>query len=176
MRRAQIELEQLRGAVAARNDLIRRERIRRVEVTLDYAARYFHSVYQDYEDCIVLRKDHNYIVEKRCHGLSDFLGRRGWRQTDDSCHSEQAKRLDPHFKVLEDALQEPKDRFEALEEIIKISSTPRPNRKPDVKRYRIVATQCINLATADLHRALRKARWGIAPSPPARREANTARR
>lgn len=148
---AQIESEQVRDRVVARSDLLSRERINRVHTALNYAARYFHDVYEDFEDCMVSRKDTHYEITADCQGLADFLGRTRWRGTPGSSWS---PAMEAQYRVLKDDTLSPERRHAALCEIIGLRREDRT-----IPRYRLVATQCIGLASIDIQRALRRRRW-----------------
>jgi hypothetical protein len=148
---AQIEAEQVRDRVLARSDLLSRERIIRVHAALNYAARYFHDVYEDFEDCAVSRRDEHYEITSGCRGLADFLGRTRWKT---GAMSAWCEAMETQYKILKDDSKSPEERYEALGEIVALRS-----RNRELPRYRLVATQCIALASADVQRALRRRRW-----------------
>jgi len=151
---AQIEAEQIRDSVRARDDLISARRIERVYVALDYAARYAHDVYQTFEDCAVRQSEKRYEINERCGGLVDFLGRLAWDKEATSPYSTEMTRL---YRILKDESAPIDARYGALDQILDLRR--RSEGKP---RYRIVATECIALAAADLQRTVRRERWRTA--------------
>jgi hypothetical protein len=148
---AQIEAEQIRDSVRARDDLISAKRIERVYTALDYAARYAHDVYQTFEDCTIRQSEKRYEIDEGCGGLVDFLGRLAWDKEGASSYSSEMTRL---YRMLKDENATIDARYVALEQILDLRRIS--EGKP---RYRIVATECIALAAADLQRAVRRERW-----------------
>lgn len=146
---AQIESEQVRDRVTSRQDLLNEDRISRLRMALDYAAGYFADVYEDVEDCVVTRTDDYYEVTADCRGLSDFLGRRRWKDPpetpwSDDVQGQYAELIRPEATL--------RDRYAALGRIETL-------RGGEGLRFRLIATQCIALAATDIHLALRRRRW-----------------
>lgn len=146
---AQIESEQVRDRVTSRRDLLEHDQIKRLRMALGYAANYFADVYEDVEDCVVTRTDDFYEVTADCRGLADFLGRRRWKDPpavpwSNDVQGQYAELIAPGATL--------QDRYAALGEIEKL-------RGPDGPRFRLIATQCIVLASTDIHMALQRSRW-----------------
>jgi len=153
----QIEAEQIRDAIPARSDLLAPDQIARVHTALDYAARYAHDVYQNFEDCTVAQADGHYVITERCAALTDFLGRQAW----DRVHGlPQAAALTEAYQILASDDADLGDRYDALGEIERLRAGV-----PGQPRYRIVATQCVALAASDLQGAVARERWQALAAP-----------
>lgn len=148
---AQIESEHVRDKILVRSDILSSSRINRVYAALNYAARYFHDVYQDFEDCTVLRQEDCYEITATCAGLADFLSRRSWKQEPRPAW---ADAMEEEFSVLRDDRFTPVDRHQALIAIEKLRQAHK-----DMPRYRLIATESIALASVDIQGALRRRQW-----------------
>lgn len=148
---AQLEAEEVRDSILARDDILSYKRISRVQVAMNYTARYAHDVYQTVEDCTVSQVDGRYHVDQKCKGLVDFLGRNAW---DSEAVTEDTAKISAAFDTLRDETVAIKKRYAALQDLEELRQ-----RTPGKPRYRIVATACIALACADLQRAVRRERW-----------------
>lgn len=146
----QIEAEQVRDRVTSRPDLLSPERIERLRTALHYAARYFADVYEDFEDCVVSRSDDCYEITMDCRGLADFLGRARWKKPPSPPWS---TAVQAQYEILKQNDASPEVRHAAL---CAIEELRKKDRSP---RYRLIATQCINLASTDIYQALRRRRW-----------------
>lgn len=167
---AQIEAEQVRDSVRARDDLLSSRRIERLRRALDYAARYYHDVYLEYEDCVIRRGDDgHYEVNEGCPNIVDFVGRSAWSHEGPS---ERVTMMDADLELLGDEEEAIELRYEALEAFEAIAKAP-PHGTG--RRYRIVATLAIVLASTDLQRSVRRQRWlAFAREAMARAEAELA--
>lgn len=160
---AQIAFEILRDTVRARHDLLLPETIGRIFSALNYAARYFHDVYQDFENGRVVRRNGRYEVGPACEGIADFVGRRAWS---DGARAPWGSAIEAEFKHLRNA-RELSERYQALQAIVNLRATDKADRRADphyakavrpIRRYRIVATEAIDLAFLDIQQALPKPR------------------
>jgi hypothetical protein len=148
---AQIEAEQVRDSVRARDDLLSGRRIDRIHRALDYAARYYHDAYLEYEDCVIRRgEDGFYEVTEGCPNLVDFVGRSAWSHDNPGGR---AAMMDSCFTVLGDENEPIEERYDALRSFAEAADAS------TARRYRIVATLAIVLASADLQRSVRRQRW-----------------
>lgn len=143
---AQIESEQLRDRLVTRPELQDEKLMPRIYFALNYAARYFHDVYEDFEDCVVGRDKDCYEITAECRGLADFLGRARWKNPEALPWSSEVQK---QYEILKNERLSPEERHGALNEIIALRRNDR-----DIPRYRLVATQCIQLASDDIQRAL----------------------
>lgn len=148
---AQLEAEEVRDSILARDDILSHKRISRVHVAMNYTARYAHDVYQTVEDCTVSQVDGLYRIDQTCKGLVDFLGRNAWNSQP---ITEDTVKITAAFETLRDETVAIKERYGALHALEEMRQ-----RTPGKPRYRIVATACIALACADLQRAVRRERW-----------------
>ncbi|AJP71915.1 hypothetical protein TS85_09135 [Sphingomonas hengshuiensis] len=146
---AQIAAEEVRDRISVRDDLIKPEQIHRVRRALRYGARYFHDVYQDYERCLVIRRDDTYSIGPSCGNLINFLTAKG---TPTDLEDTVALELEQQFFVLKNDDRDLVQRHNALARIEELRG-----KDPERRRYRVVATECFALAADELRSATRQA-------------------
>lgn len=142
---AQIAVEEVREHVAVRTEILADEVVARLTNALNYAARYLHDVYEDYEQRRVRVEGEICVIGEQAVTLRGFLS-----------EEEVVTTIPSDLTVLRDDRKCLAHRFLAFENIEKARSVKKAWGKEATggRRHRQIAMQCFRLCSAELRRAI----------------------
>tara|TARA_R110000868_G_scaffold141226_3_gene357520 strand:+ start:762 stop:1427 length:666 start_codon:yes stop_codon:yes gene_type:complete len=136
---AQIDLEEVRGHISIRGDLLEPEVVERLSLSLRYASRYLHDVFEDFERGRTRKDGDRYVIDVSSSNIEGFLI--------DSQIPRDAKRFLSHFRSEGLTVEQ---RIEALKNIDALRSA---ESSQDV-RYGEVAMECLRFSSGEIHRVI----------------------
>ena len=157
---AQLDLERVRESIANRHDLLDAEPLGRIHAALRYASRYYHYVFEDYEDGRASIYSGNRRLGPKAAYTRNFLQRSEERDAVSDVTKSDLATLSDEDKALV-------DRWGALKRLFEASQAAREAWEAADKETRaaqkplrydaVVAAEAIGLASAELRARMRSA-------------------
>ncbi|WP_206241652.1 hypothetical protein [Novosphingobium terrae] len=137
----QIALEEVRGHVTIRGDLLSANVVERLGLSLRYASRYLHDVFEDFERGRIRKEGEVYLIDASSTNIEGFLI--------DSQISTDVKRFLSYLRS-EDLGSD--EKIDALKNIDALrEAVPSQNI-----RYGEVAMECLRFASSEIHQVIGK--------------------
>jgi hypothetical protein len=140
----QIAIEQNREIIKVRIDLFDDAKRKRLVSALNYAARYLHDVFQDFEKNRVSFNDGRYIISDQSRNIQDFLSSKPLPNELPN-DREIPKEISYYLTFMKNDDISNVEKWAAFDEILRIRKSSN-----DGKRYKAVAEECFSLAATEL--------------------------